>query len=316
MADGPEREPLAYLVVNPGGSGEHALPVYDQLFVGRECAGVDGARRFIVDDPEVSRNHFEVRLDVDEDRAYVVDTSTNGVLVNGLRIDRAVPVPVRSTDRIEAGSLCFEFTSEAFRASVPVDPRRTALRIVQATMIMVVGDILGYSTIAQYTAEEVVARDLDALYGSLRGLLKEQQGTLSDYAGDAVFAVWDLHRLDDAPTLAVDFALRAVELVAEVAPALRIRDPEGRPVRLGWAVVRGTAAVSTLTGSLVSVVGDAANLAFRLSGLAGRDSRAPVIVTEGVRQLVADHYLFGAPEAVDTKGRAGREVVYELLERV
>jgi class 3 adenylate cyclase len=63
----------------------------------------------------------------------------------------------------------------------------------------------------------------------------------------------------------------------------------------------------------VSIVGDAANLAFRLSGLAGRDSRAPVIVTDVIHDEVADRYRFGPPEKVDTKGRSGQETIYELL---
>lgn len=308
-----DRVPLAYMVVDPGGPGERALPVYDQLFIGRECAGVEESRRFVVDDAEVSRNHLELRLDVDQDKAYIVDSSTNGTRLNGQRIERSMPVLVRSADRIMVGAVAFEFQSEMFRSVVRADPRKTAMRISQATMIMVVGDILGYSTISQYTEGHVVTRDLDVLYGSLRDLLNEQKGTLSDYAGDAVFAVWDCGQLPDAPDLALTFALRAVDVVAEVGPSLSLRDPAGDPVKLGWAIVQGDAAVSSLTGSLISIVGDAANLAFRLSGLAGRDARAPVIVTKVVHDIVVDRYRFGPPEHVETKGRSGQETIYELL---
>lgn len=307
-----ERVPPAYVVVDPGGSAERVIPVYDSLFVGRECAGVDDSRRFVVDDPEVSRNHLELRLDAGQDRAYVVDTSTNGTRVNGMRIERNIPVIIRSRDRIVVGAVQLEFQSEAFQSVQQMDPRRTAMRISQSTMMMVVGDIIGYSTISQYTDGEILTSDLHALYGPLKGLLVQQRGTLSDYAGDAVFAVWDYDHMPDAPTLAVDFALRAVDLVAEVAPSLRLRDPEGQPLRMGWAVVEGRAAISSLTGSLISVVGDAANLAFRLSGVAGRKSRAPVIVTKGVHDLIADRYRFGAPSLEDTKGRTGQETVYEV----
>lgn len=313
------RVPPAYLVMRPGTPEERAIPVYDSLYVGRDWAQVEEGRRFLIsDDGQVSRDHLEVRLDLQRDLAFVIDTSTNGTRVNGLRIDSAKPVRIRPTDRIVAGSTEFEFRSESFRAepvrpAAHAGPRPTALDIRTARMIMVVGDIVGYSTISQYTAGEIIVLDLEVLYGALKGLLSEQKGTLSDYAGDAVLTVWEVGILPEAPSLAIDFALKAVDLVAEVGPSLRIRDPEGNPVHMGWAISHGLVAVSALTGSLVSVVGDATNLAFRLSGIAGRQGRAPVVVTAGVHDLVPDHYRYGPPDEVETKGRSGMETVYELF---
>lgn len=305
----------AAVVIRTDSGAARTIPVYDRLFVGRECAGIDDAHRLVVDDPEVSRNHAEIRLDVIHDLAYVVDTSTNGTRVNGARIERAMPVPLRAGDVVSVGRLELLFQSESFRAGPRFDPRKTAFRVTTAEMLMVVGDIVTYSTISQYTDSSVVAHDLEVLYGSVRELLSEHRGTLSDYAGDAMFAVWDKSYLADAEERATNFALAAVDLVNSVAPSLSIRDPDGAPVRMGWAVVAGDAAVSSLTGSLVSVVGDAANLAFRLSGLAARGGRAPVIVTAKVHDAVADRFRFGEPVCVETKGRTGEETIFEVLGR-
>jgi hypothetical protein len=49
---------LAYLVINADES-VRTVPVFDQLFVGRECAGISDWRRLVIDDPEVSRSHLE-----------------------------------------------------------------------------------------------------------------------------------------------------------------------------------------------------------------------------------------------------------------
>jgi adenylate cyclase len=79
---------------------------------------------------------------------------------------------------------------------------------------------------------------------------------------------------------------------------------------MGWAVVSGDGVVSSLTGTPMTVLGDATNVAFRLSGLAGRNRRRPVVVTEAVRAMVAGHWEFADAEVVEVKGRTGRETLY------
>ncbi len=72
---------------------------------------------------------------------------------------------------------------------------------------------------------------------------------------------------------------------------------------MGWGVAAGPAAVSMLTGMLVSVLGDATNVAFRLSGVAGRDGRPDVLVTDAVYRATAASFAFTAPSAIEVKGR-------------
>src|SRR5437868_15548201 len=103
-----EGEALAFLMLHPGSRDERAIPIYDRIFIGRECAGIDDAHRLLIDDPEVSRNHMELRLDPEQDQAFVIDTSTNGTRVNGARIERAVPVPVTAGDRQIGRASCRE----------------------------------------------------------------------------------------------------------------------------------------------------------------------------------------------------------------
>ena len=104
-------------------------------------------------------------------------------------------------------------------------------------------------------------------------------GTLSYYAGDALLAVWKQGRFPDAAALGIDFALAANRLAEDLAPVLPLRDPDGSPIRMGWGVVQGMAALTSMTGSADTVIGDATNVAFRLAGLAGRHGRAAVMAT-------------------------------------
>ena len=84
----------ATLVHAPDRAVERSTPVYDWLVVGRECAGVDERHRLLIDDPAVSRNHLELRLDLELDQAWLTDHSTNGTRRGGPEA-RASPDGIR-----------------------------------------------------------------------------------------------------------------------------------------------------------------------------------------------------------------------------
>jgi adenylate cyclase len=312
VAGGRPDEPQGFLVVDDGGT-ERSVPIFDQLFVGRECAGIGERRRLVIPDPEMSRTHLEIRLDAVADLAFVIDTSSNGTLLNGVRLQRAVPLPIKPGDEIRIGDVVLTFRSQRFTASARVTPRTTRARIRQTAMVMVVGDIVNYSTISQATDEGVMARSLHTLWHRLGSVLRAHSGTLSYYAGDALFAVWELHRFPNAAELAIDFALAANRLVDEVGPELPLRDLDGSPIQMGWGVVVGMAAMAPMTRTADAVIGDSTNVAFRLAGLAGRNGRSPVMVTCGVQRAAAAKFTWGEGESVEIKGRLGVETVYPVI---
>jgi adenylate cyclase len=308
-------EPLAYLAVTDDRGPERSVPIYDQLFVGRECAGIREPRRLVIPDPEVSRTHLEIRLDAAGDQAFVIDTSSNGTLLNGMRLERAVPQPITPGDEIRIGDLAMTFRSQRFTASSGIAPGSTRVRIGQTAMVIVVGDIVNYSTISQVTDERVIAESLHTLWHELGGVLRAHQGTLNHYAGDAIFAIWEASRFPNAAERAIDFALAANRLVEELGPKLPLRGPDGSPIRMGLGVVQGMVALASMTRSVEAVIGDSTNVAFRLAGLAGRNGRASVMATSGVRRLVEGHFTWGEGESVELKGRSGMETVFPVLAR-
>src|SRR6201986_2784437 len=117
----PSSDPLAYLVVNDGGP-ESRVPIFDQLFVGRECAGISEPRRLVLLDPEISRTHLEIRLDAIADQAFLIDTSSNGTSLNGQRLERAVLLPIKPGDEIRIGDVALTFRSQRFTTVQGFDP--------------------------------------------------------------------------------------------------------------------------------------------------------------------------------------------------
>ncbi len=306
-------EPPAYLVVVGDDGGERSVPIFDQLFVGRECAGISESRRLVIDDPEISRTHLEIRLDTAADQAFVIDTSRNGTEVNGVRLERAVLVPIKAGDKLEIGDVALIFRSRRFTAVVVGARRSTRARIGMTAMVMVVGDIVNYSTISQVTDEGIMARSLHTLWNQLGVVLRAHHGTLNYYAGDALLAIWQLRRFRDAAALAIEFALAANQLVDQLAPELQVRAPDGSPIRMGWGVVQGMVAQAAMTRSADAVIGDATNVAFRVAGLAGRQGREPVLATSTVRLAASDQFTWGKSELVEIKGRSGRETVFPVI---
>ncbi|WP_309226630.1 MULTISPECIES: adenylate/guanylate cyclase domain-containing protein [unclassified Mycolicibacterium] len=313
MSDAPVEGPLGYLDVSAPGVPRRRVPIFGQLFVGRECPGIPPERRMVVDDPQISRNHLEVRLDAETARAFVIDTSTNGTRINGMRLERAVPMLIKSGDVICVGDLTLTFDAARFTGSSHVDPGLTRARINLSPMVMVVGDIVNYSTLSEVTDPGAIASGLNMLWGELSAILRAHRGTLNHYAGDALYAVWEPSAVPDAVALAITFALAASERVGTLGPGLPLRNPDGSPIQMGWAVVQGDAALSAMTRSVEAVIGDSTNVAFRLSGLAGRDGRAAVMVTAAVQRAARDRFMWGPSEQVMLKGRQGQETVFPVL---
>jgi adenylate cyclase len=293
----------ALLVIAPDLAEEQSTPVYDGVVVGRECAGVDERHRLLIEDPAISRMHLEARLDLAGDQAWLTDHSTNGTRLNGKRIERSIPVRIKPGDRVRLGEAELQFRSRRFSAMSAAGAMATLRQINVTEMVLVVGDILSFSTIAESADDRLLLENIDRLYAELRQILARHHGTLSNYVCDAFFATWEIDAVPDAAREAVTFAIESAESLPRIAAGLGVRDPDGGPLRMGWGVASGPAAVSQLTGMLVTVLGDATNVAFRLSGLAGRDGRPDVLVTDAVHRVTSMGFAFTPASAIQVKGR-------------
>ena len=313
-AAGTETPIHGHLVVHPGTEREIFVALVDRVFVGRECAGVDDRHRIVlVDDLAVSRNHLEVRVEAVTSTVHVIDTSSNGTRVNGVKIERSSAIQLGDGDRIHVGSHLIEFRS----ATIVRGPQRPAAKSTVSVdaptvMAMVMGDLIGFSTVSELADQQVIARDVDRLYLELRRLLADHRGTLVDYVGDAFFASWEIEADPNAVDNALKFVLAASERIPEFAATLELKNADGTPLRMGWGVSMGTVAMRLMPGAVVMVIGDAVNVGFRVSSIAGREGRPDILVTEPVREAAGEAFAFSEPETVPVKGRVGEVTMYGL----
>jgi class 3 adenylate cyclase len=182
-------------------------------------------------------------------------------------------------------------------------------------MAMIIGDLINFSTVSEKADPNILSRDIHVLYEKLRELLTQHKGTLVDYVGDAFFASWELDVDPAAAVNALNFTLSAAACVLETAPSLELRYADGSPLRMGWAASMGPVIMRLMPGSVVMVIGDAVNLGFRISAIAGREERPTILATQAVRDAAEGAFTFGEPETVTVKGRVGEETIYGVSAR-
>jgi class 3 adenylate cyclase len=287
-----------WIVVAEGSADERSVAINGRLLVGRVCAGAEPTQALIISDPGVSRDHFEIREGAP---STLIDLSTNGTLINGRRVERGAPTPLQDGDQIELAGVTLAFRADLDEQPVPELVESTVQRSGATTLAIVVGDIVGYTGLTETYGGVRVAEATDALFRALADLLKRHHGTISNFAGDAIFAAWDARRDQEAARRAIEFALTAEELVADAA-STSIRDVAGEPLRMGWAVTLGDAGVGRPGASHETLHGDAVILAFRVSGLAGRGGREPVLVSARAAAAAPRAAAYGPLEEIHPKG--------------
>jgi class 3 adenylate cyclase len=291
--------PDVWVVVASGSQDERAVRVDGRLFIGRECAGVDDAHRFLVEESAVSRDHAEIRASSDE--VVIVDRSTNGTRVNGRLIERDEWHPLKDGDVVTIGSV--ELTVRVLDDTAALPSGRTTEKAVTSGRVAVlVGDIVGYTGLTEANGAVAVAAAAEHLWRDVRLLVIEHGGTVSNYAGDAVLATWDA-AADEGIAAAVRCALAANAEVIDRAVELDVRARDGGSIRMGWAVTVGEVAIGRTSPSKLAVFGDAVNLCFRLSGIAGRDGMPAVLVTDDVARALPSGITLGDPREVTVKGK-------------
>ncbi|MDX6439854.1 MAG: adenylate cyclase, partial [Gaiellaceae bacterium] len=201
-------------------------------------------------------------------------------------------VPLRDGDFVEVGSARLSFRSLEAGDRISDDVRAAVRAIERAHVATVVGDVVGYTAMAERNGAEATAAAVDELFAALAELLGAHGATASHRDGDSLFAAWDVTGDSQAADKAVRFALAAGKLVDDTA------------LHMGWGVTLGDAVPGHPSAARDAVDADAINLAFRLSGLAARDGEPRVLVSAEAATAAPDAADYGEPREIAIRGRA------------
>lgn len=292
-------------------------PVIDKIFIGRGCKGLTRERCLLVQDAVVSRDHAVISRN--GIALEMMDLSKNGTWLNDVRLTPGALVPLKHDDTIVIGNMtirvsCSESDSPENAATVWDDATTVTPTLTAVTHL--VADVRNFSTLTQAYDSHQAYAIMDRIIREFSRIVHRFKGTIKDYAGDAVFAFWP-HAGEASGRTALLACQAAVEQ-AKAIEQMRLGDARkevnGPAVRMGWGISTGSATISHYgdRSSDLAVVGDATNLAFRLSGLANKSLPADIVICRTTAEMVKEMLPLNELGHVHTKGRVGRERVFGI----
>jgi class 3 adenylate cyclase len=295
-----------------------SINVIDRVFIGRSCKGIDKAKRIIVGDPQVSREHAMITWS--GVALLVEDMSKNGTWVNDVRLTAGASRALVHNDVIRVGHrLIRVMWPEAVDAKTEEEFDTAATRIepVGMTITSLVADMRGFTAMTQKEQSSSVYALLKALFDTLSTIIYECKGTIVDYAGDAVFAFWD-HSLFEGKEQAFRACEAAVKHRGEIRK-MRSSDasqafPALETLRMGWGITTGrvTMAHYGARAADLALVGDSTNLAFRLSGMANKTLPHGVLLCSKTADLIRERFALVDLGFVPIRGRSGEEHLFSI----
>jgi class 3 adenylate cyclase len=203
--------------------------------------------------------------------------------------------------------LLHQYLSPDVARALIEDPDRAALGGIELEVTILFADLRGYTSFAERRSPADVVAMLNAAFGASVPIVLEEGGTVVQFMGDAMMAVFN------APSAQPDHARRAARAALAMQRAvLSLPDPGGRPqfrvgINTGLALVGniGTAEVRNF-----SAIGDTTNLAARLQTYAPVGSVVIGARTYELIRDIADVRSLGTPEL---KGKSEAVQVYELV---
>lgn len=180
-------------------------------------------------------------------------------------------------------------------------------------------DVAGFSGISEKLSSVELANLLNEYLSAMTLILKEHEGVLDKYIGDAIVGIFN------APVPVEDHSLKAVR--ASLKMLRKLEDlrllwkrenrymPEVHDMRIRIGLNVGLAKVGFMgTDALASytMMGDTVNLAARLEA-AGKDYGVSLLISDAVYAEVKDHVFSRKLDLVRVKGKSEPVVLYEAI---
>jgi class 3 adenylate cyclase len=171
-------------------------------------------------------------------------------------------------------------------------------------------DMVGFTAISERLGEEGTFALIQPIYQLMAGAVKEQGGSVKDFTGDGIMALFGVpEALEDAPLRACRAGLLIHQRLAAAAPAIAAKHGVLPQMRIG--VNSGLAVVTQIRGesAAMTALGDTVNLASRLQTLAEPGTVYLSEATHGLVQGLVETTFAGAHPI---KGKTEPQKVYRL----
>lgn len=175
-------------------------------------------------------------------------------------------------------------------------------------------DLKDFSSLSESTPSRDLLRRVSSYFELMTLAIKEENGTVDKFIGDAVMAFWGAPLLDErhayhACVAAIKSQRRMQHLNAKLAA-------EGKPplyVRIGIhsdAVLVGN--IGSAERLSYTVMGDGVNIASRLEGV-NKEYGTQICVSHSVFKEAGERLWLRPIDQITVKGRKGEFIIYEVL---
>jgi len=190
--------------------------------------------------------------------------------------------------------------------SLRADPTRAELGGSLVELTALFADLRGFTSFSESTDPATVMETLNRLFGRAVPVILRHGGTVVQFVGDAVLAVFD------APVPRADHAYRAALAANEMQQAIADEMDSGDGPRFRIGINTGVALIGNIGSAEMrsfNVVGDAINVASRLETSA---EVGQVVISEDTNRLLGDRVSVTPLGPIELKGKAEPIVAYRL----
>ena len=219
--------------------------------------GRDNTNSIQINDPMSSRSHAVLNCTA-SNKVYITDMgSRNGVYINKKRID--APHELKDSDCFVIGNtkIIYHANEGGTRPDDDFQLEDSYLHPEIKSVIIMVADIRGFTTLSEKTPIEVLTKLMDSWFKKTRLIVEKHFGIVDKFIGDCIMAKWELKHPDPA---VVPLILSCVEEIAKYTQSLNETFPNlAHKLEIGCGINAGSVALSEN-----SILGDVVNTAFRL----------------------------------------------------
>jgi len=190
----------------------------------------------------------------------------------------------------------------------PSEPAKPSGERRQVTVLF--ADMVGFTAISERLGEEGTYALIQPIYELMAAAVKEQGGSVKDFTGDGIMALFGVpNALEDAPLRACRAGLLIHERLAAAAPMIETKHGVRAQMRIG--INTGLAVVTQIRSESANMtaLGDTVNLASRLQSLA---EPGTVLLSEATNRLVQGIVETSFAGAHAIKGKSEPQKVYRL----
>ncbi len=187
----------------------------------------------------------------------------------------------------------------------------------ERTVSIMFTDIRGFTSLSEKLQPEQIVEMLNEYFTSMTALIKNNDGTIDKFIGDAIMAFWNApldvknHELC-AVTTAIQMQQTLIKLNEELAKKYDIQ------LRMGVGINTGNVYVGNMGSDELldyTIIGDNVNVASRLEGLCSKYG-VNIVVSEATKSNALDDYYYLIIDKIKVKGKTEALSVYYPIENM